>query len=143
MRISPFYTLAIIAFAAFSSLAMPESVSAAQDPEKKPEARKTARKSTIPQGQNGLVRLSGRAVTPGGQFIRNAAVMLMDADTGAIRGTVSGSLGYYQISGIVPGRMYILMVAHARYLFASPTQFIEINGDIQNVILIGELEPIL
>ncbi|HSI88266.1 MAG TPA: carboxypeptidase-like regulatory domain-containing protein [Pyrinomonadaceae bacterium] len=120
---------------------MPPAAIAAEDPDKKkPEPRRMVR-TIVPQGQNGLVTLSGRVVTPGGKFIRNAAVILMDAGTGSTQGVVSGSMGYYQITNIVPGHTYILMVFHNRYLFASPTQFIDINEDIPNVILIGEIEP--
>lgn len=57
---------------------------------------------------------------------------------GATQVTVSGGLGFYAITGIVPGRTYVLGVFHKRYIFASPTQTLEINSDQNNVILLGE-----
>jgi hypothetical protein len=83
------------------------------------------------------VRLSGRVVTPAGRPISNAKIILMDID-GPTQVTVSGGLGYYSISGIVPGRTYVLGVFHKRYIFASPTQTFEINTDQNNIILLGE-----
>lgn len=86
---------------------------------------------------NTTVSLSGRVLTPGGRSIRNATIILMDLD-GPTQIAVSGSVGYYSFTGIVPGRTYVLGVFHPRYLFASPTQTIEINADQTGVILIGE-----
>lgn len=86
---------------------------------------------------NSTVSLSGRVLTPGGRSIRNATIILMDID-GPTQVAVSGSLGYYSFTGIIPGRTYVLGVFHPRYLFASPTQTIEINADQTGVILIGE-----
>lgn len=83
------------------------------------------------------VSLSGRVVTPTGRPIKNAKIILMDLD-GPTQVTVSGDLGYYSISGIVAGRTYVLGVFHKRYIFASPTQTLEINTDQNNVILLGE-----
>jgi hypothetical protein len=83
------------------------------------------------------VSLSGRVVTPTGRPIKNAKIILMDLD-GPTQVTVSGDLGFYSISGIVAGRTYVLGVFHKRYIFASPTQTLEINTDQNNVILLGE-----
>src|SRR5690606_34975757 len=141
MRSSPFFLTVFFAVTAFLTFAMPEAAASEDPNKKKAESKRTSGRKIVPQGQNGLVTLSGRVLTPGGIFIRNAAVIVMDAGTGATQGTVSGSMGYYQITNIVPGHTYVLMVFHSRYLFASPTQFIDINEDIPNVILIGEIEP--
>lgn len=143
MRSSPLLKSALIALAALLTFALPVTA-ASEDPDKKKSAPSgTAARKTVSQGQNGLVTLSGKVVTPDGKFIRNAAVIIMDAGTGATQGTVSGSMGFYQVTNIVPGHTYILMVFHPRYLFASPTQFIDINEDTPNVILVGEIEPML
>lgn len=145
MRSSPFRSAIVAAIAAIFISAMPVSASDPQDPdkEKKKAAATRGRVTRTTLGENGLATLSGRAVTPGGKFIRNAAIILMEMESGSTQATVSGSMGFYSIPNIVPGKTYILMVFHARYLFASPTQFIEINKDIPNMILIGETEPIL
>ena len=146
MRSSPFRIAIIAAVAAVFISALPVSAAVPQDPDKNkkkaaPTARTRVTKTTF--GENGLATLSGRAITPGGKFIRNAAIILMEMESSSTQATVTGSMGFYQIRNIVPGKTYILMVFHSRYLFASPTQFIEINKDIPDVILIGEMEPIL
>lgn len=106
--------------------------------EKKSDKRKAGKISTTGGPIAGTtVSLSGRVVTPTGKFIRNATLVLIDLD-GPTQVAVSGSMGNYAFSGIIPGRTYVLGVFHPRYLFASPTQTIEINSDQTGVILIGE-----
>ena len=83
-----------------------------------------------------LVSVTGRVETFSGKPIRNAAIMLMNIKGGAIF-TASGSMGYYGFYGVVPGQTYILGVFHGRFLFASPTQVIDVNAD-QSIILVGE-----
>lgn len=146
MRSSPFISAIFAAIAAIFISTLPVSASGPHDPDKEkkkaaPTVRGRVTRTTL--GENGMATLSGRAVTPGGKFIRNAAIILMEMETGSTQATVTGSLGFYQLRNIIPGNTYILMVFHSRYLFASPTQVIEINKDIPDMVLIGEMEPIL
>ena len=94
-------------------------------------------KQTAAKGGQTTVSLSGRVITPAGRPIGNARIILMDLD-GATRVVRSGHLGYYSISGIIPNRTYILGVFHPRYIFASPTQTIDIDSDRTDIILLGE-----
>jgi CSLREA domain-containing protein len=62
------------------------------------------------------VTVSGRVVDSGGRPISNAVIEITD-DTGSVRRTTSGSLGFFSFDGIVAGEAYFIEVSHGRYRF--------------------------
>ncbi|MBK6589381.1 MAG: carboxypeptidase regulatory-like domain-containing protein [Acidobacteria bacterium] len=61
--------------------------------------------------------ISGRVVTPTGLGLRNAVVILTDANGNRCTATTS-SFGVYTFTGVAPGSGYILSVSSKRYRFA-------------------------
>ena len=85
------------------------------------------------------VTVSGRVKTPEGKPIKGASVILKDADTNAVvRSTFSNSFGYYKLGQIETGRMYVLIITHRRFLFALPSQLLEINEERPGTDFTGE-----
>jgi hypothetical protein len=85
------------------------------------------------------VTITGKVKTPDGRPIRAALITLKDADTNAlVRSTYSSNFGYYRLEQVETGRLYVLSVAHKRYLFALPAQLLEINEDRAGVDFTGE-----
>jgi hypothetical protein len=85
------------------------------------------------------VTVSGRVKTPEGKPIKGANVVLKDADTNeVVRSTFSNSFGYYKLDQIATGHSYVLIVTHRRYLFALPSQVLEINEERPGTDFTGE-----
>ncbi len=61
-------------------------------------------------------KVSGRILTPSGNGLRNARVILLDAQ-GVARNVVSGSLGYYEFGEVGRGGMHRIIVESKRYRF--------------------------
>jgi hypothetical protein len=76
------------------------------------------------------VRISGRVLTPEGPGLRNAQVILTDAD-GASRTIFTSSLGYYEFDGVKPGRTYRVAVTSKRFRFLHRT--VEPTSDLAEV----------
>lgn len=92
-----------------------------------------------PTGAATSVTVSGRVKTPEGKPIKGANVVLKDADTNAVvRSTFSNSFGYYKLEQIETGHMYVLIVTHRRFLFALPSQVLEINEERPGTDFTGE-----
>jgi hypothetical protein len=109
------------------------------------DLRSPAAKTTLsfgfsrPTGVAVNVTVSGRVKTPEGKPIKGASVMLKDADTNAVVGrTFSNSFGYYKLDQIETGHMYVLTVTHRRFLFALPSQLLEINEERPGTDFTGE-----
>ena len=87
------------------------------------------------------VTISGKVQTPEGRPIKDARIVLKDADTNQVVGsTYSSSFGFYRIEQIETGHSYVLSVSHRRYLFAFPAQLLEINEDRSGMNFIGEAD---
>jgi len=64
------------------------------------------------------VKVSGRVLNGAGQGLRNADVILTDAN-GTSRTVRSGSFGYYQFNSVEAGQTYVVTVRSKRYRFTS------------------------
>ncbi|MEQ1603355.1 MAG: M36 family metallopeptidase [Pyrinomonadaceae bacterium] len=80
------------------------------------------------------VTISGRVLTPNGIALRNAVVILTDAQSVQRRFT-TGSFGIFSFDQIQVGQTYTVSVASKRYRFAP--QVLNITGAISNLDLIG------
>ena len=81
-----------------------------------------------------LTSIDGRVLSPDGVGIRNASVVLTDAQ-GVSRMVPSNSLGYFSFDKIALGQTYTITVRTRRYRFESRT--LSVNGPVQNVMLVG------
>lgn len=82
------------------------------------------------------VAVSGRVSMADGRGIRNATLTLTDT-SGALRTTVSGSLGYYRFEDVPAGQTYILSVSSRRFTFSSPSRVINANEEISDADFIA------
>lgn len=80
------------------------------------------------------VSISGQVVTPGGQGLRNARVILSDLNGERWIATTS-SLGFYILSNVPVYDGYILSVASRRYRFAA--RVITADGNLTGVDFVG------
>ncbi|MGH9947020.1 MAG: beta strand repeat-containing protein [Pyrinomonadaceae bacterium] len=62
------------------------------------------------------VSVSGRVLSADGRGVRNAAVILSDAQ-GGIRRSLTSTFGYYRFDDVLVGQTYILSVSSKRYTF--------------------------
>ncbi len=67
------------------------------------------------------VPISGRVMTPSGLGLRNASVILIDAQ-GIRRTATTSSFGVYQFDNVATGQTYTLSVASKRYRFSPRIQ---------------------
>ncbi|HEX8248457.1 MAG TPA: hypothetical protein VF599_09820 [Pyrinomonadaceae bacterium] len=81
------------------------------------------------------VSVSGRILTPEGNGLRNARVLLTDAQ-GNTRAVISSSFGYFRFVEIEVGQAYILTVASKRYQFAAQTLIV--SEEIADLNLVAQ-----
>ncbi len=67
------------------------------------------------------VSINGRVMTPSGAGLRSARVILTDILTGEQRSITTGTLGYYEFTGVVAGRSYTVSASSKRYRFQTKT----------------------
>lgn len=89
---------------------------------------------TIERVVRAQVPVSGRVLTTNGTGLRNAVVILTDAQ-GVRRTTTTSSFGVYQFDGVVTGQTYTLSVSSRRYRFAPKIQ--DISNQLTDVDFIG------
>ena len=76
------------------------------------------------------VSVSGRVITSGGSGLRNASVILTDAN-GNSRTVVTGSFGYFRFDAVPAGETYVVSVVSKRYQFAA--QVVTINEELSEL----------
>ena len=84
--------------------------------------------------------IRGRAVTPSGQGISNATIILTGGALTGPRYFRTNSFGYYQINDIPVGETYILNIESKRYTFTNPTQLVSLQESVTDLNFIGSLE---
>ena len=82
----------------------------------------------------------GRAVTPSGQGISNATIVLTGGALAEPRLIKTNSFGYYRIEELPVGQTYILTIQSKRYTFTNPTQVVNLQESINNMDFIGSME---
>lgn len=70
-----------------------------------------------------MVEIGGRVITPNGQGLTNA-VVLLTAQNGEQRAARTGSFGYFQFPGIQSGQTYVISIKSRRYAFDSQVLFV-------------------
>jgi len=73
------------------------------------------------------ISISGQVLTPTGMGLRNAHVVLIEAD-GTIHRTTTGSMGYYEFTGVESGQTVTVSVISKRYSFNS--QIVSLQDNI-------------
>lgn len=77
--------------------------------------------------------VQGRVVTSDGRGIVRAVITVMNADTGETFRAYTSSFGYYRITGLPTSELYILTVAHKRYLFLDASVSFTLKEDIHGL----------
>jgi CSLREA domain-containing protein len=90
---------------------------------------------TIPTAAHASV--SGRVTTADGRGIRNARLVLSDA-FGQSRHAQTGAFGYFRFTEIPVGATYVLTVSSKRFVFAQPSQVINLTDDLTDVNFTSE-----
>jgi glucose/arabinose dehydrogenase len=80
------------------------------------------------------VSVSGRVSTPSGQGLRNAIVILTDAQ-GVRRTATTSSFGIYQFDDVATGQTYTLSVSSKRYRFTPRIE--NISNQVSNIDFVG------
>ena len=81
------------------------------------------------------VEVSGRVTTADGRGLRNATVVITDAE-GNRRTTTTGSFGDYRIEDVEAGRAYVVSVTSRRYRFAS--RVVNVSEALADVDFVGQ-----
>lgn len=75
--------------------------------------------------------VEGRVLTANGAGIPNARVQMIDG-SGTSRTANTNPFGYYRFREVATGEVCVLNVTHKSYTFASPSQVLQVTGDIQS-----------
>jgi len=79
-----------------------------------------------------MVTVSGKVLTGQGRGVRNAMVMMTDAD-GNVRTTTTSTFGYYQFTEVPAGKTCVFNVSHKLYQFTQPSLILTIIEDAESV----------
>jgi len=79
--------------------------------------------------------ISGRVLDAQGRGIRNAVVVITDAE-GLSRTTTTGSFGHYTFAGLANGETYRITVRSTRHRFS--TRVVEPNGNLTDIDFTGQ-----
>ena len=79
-----------------------------------------------------MVTVSGKVLTGQGRGVRNAMVMMTDAD-GNVRTTTTSTFGYYQFTEVPAGKTCVFNVSHKLYQFTQPSLVLTIIEDAESV----------
>jgi hypothetical protein len=74
--------------------------------------------------------ITGRVRDAYGRGISYARVQLFDALTGEARTAYSNSFGYYRFDEVTVGNLYVMSVAHKRYLFLDGSTSFTLEADL-------------
>jgi hypothetical protein len=80
------------------------------------------------------VSVGGRVLTPAGQALRNAVVILTDSQN-ARRTATTSSFGIYAFDNVTIGETYVVSVASKRFRFAP--QIMQFTSNVSNLDLVG------
>ena len=81
------------------------------------------------------VSVSGRVLNANGQGVRNATVVITDAE-GNRRTATTGSFGFYTFEDVEAGQTYVLGVNSKRYRFTS--RVVNVADTLSDVDFIGQ-----
>ena len=79
--------------------------------------------------------ISGRVITPDGRGLRNARVIITDAD-GLTRTVTTSAFGFYSFDGVTAGASYTIGVASRQYRFAART--VTVTDNLTDVDFTGQ-----
>ena len=84
---------------------------------------------------SGLVTVSGRVTTPGGQGLRNAVVRMTDLQSNLVRTATTSSFGFYSFTNVLAQTNYFINPVSKRYRFTG--QDLNVSGNLTNVDFVG------
>jgi hypothetical protein len=83
------------------------------------------------------VSISGRVVNENGRPISRTFVTITDPVTNLHMQAFTNTFGMFRFDGVPAGSSYMVTVSHGRYLFDQPTQLINVNDNVTDVIFTG------
>ena len=83
-----------------------------------------------------MVAVSGQVLTSESNSISKARLTLTDG-SGAIRGALTNSFGYFRFDDVEAGQVYIISIESKRYQFANPIQVVYVGDEITNLNFIA------
>jgi hypothetical protein len=83
------------------------------------------------------VEIAGRVLTPAGQGLRNAVVVLTDAD-GSRRSALTSSFGYYRFEDVPAGGTYVMDVRSKLFNFNS--RVVQVFDNLADVDFVGSVK---
>lgn len=93
--------------------------------------RWTGAENQVPVAANATI--SGFVRTAGGAGIRNATLTLTGGNLTSPRIVQTGTFGSYSFDNLQVGQTYVLQVSAKRFRFSSPTRFINLQSDLEDV----------
>jgi uncharacterized repeat protein (TIGR02543 family) len=99
------------------------------------DVRSTNGRVQVTASPSNNASLGGRVISAEGQPIRNARVTLTDT-TGQSRIAITGSLGYYQFTGLQLGETYTVRTSAKRHRFQPVT--VSVSGEAVNLDIIAQ-----
>ena len=79
------------------------------------------------------VSIQGRVVNASGIGIRNVSVKLTDSG-GVTRSVLTSSFGYFNLTDVAVGEIYILSVAAKKYEFDEPTRVLTVQDYVSGIV---------
>lgn len=83
------------------------------------------------------VTIGGNVHSPKGNPLAQVRVTLTDSD-GQTRTARTNSFGNYRFADVATGEIYVLTVSGKGYQFASPTQIVNVQDNLDNLDFVGE-----
>lgn len=84
------------------------------------------------------VSLGGRVMTADGRGIRDARLTIAGGSLNAPQVFVTGSLGYYNIDGLVAGESYIVTVSSNRFTFTAPVRVFTVVDSVGDANFVAD-----
>jgi hypothetical protein len=84
------------------------------------------------------VQLNGRALTPYGQGIAGASVVLTNPGTGETTVARTNTFGYYSFNDLQTGTLYVVTINHKRYTFEQNTRWFTLVDDLAGVDFVSQ-----
>lgn len=83
------------------------------------------------------VSVEGRVLLPAGNGVRNATIILTEAD-GTQHVTRTGSFGYYRFSDIEAGQTVIVSISSKRFTFNPPSRVVNVTDNVAGLDFIAQ-----
>lgn len=81
--------------------------------------------------------IAGRVVTQSGMAINRAQISVVDAATGQSKIGMTNLFGYFNVSGLQVGKLYIISVSQPSYRFTQNSQSFVLNDNVSGLVFVA------